>query len=68
MATGGVYLAGGIAPRIADRLRTNTFLDAFTRKGRLEALLVLIPVRLIVNSDVGLLGAAAAAAGRHLVL
>jgi glucokinase len=62
LATGGVFLAGGIAPRIVDRLKTAAFLDPFRQKGRLEPLLARIPVHVIVNPDVGLLGAAAAAA------
>ncbi len=63
VATGGVYLAGGIAPRLLDRLRNGQFLAAFTRKGRMCRLLSRIPVHVIMNPNVGLLGAAALAAG-----
>jgi len=58
LATGGVYLAGGIAPRIIPKLREPVFLNAFRRKGRLGSVLERIPVRVIMNRDVGLLGAA----------
>lgn len=63
LATGGVYLAGGIAPRIVAKLREGTFLTAFRNKGRLADLMGRIPVHVIVSPDVGLLGAARAAAG-----
>jgi glucokinase len=63
MATGGVFLAGGIARTIAPALAEGGFIAAFRRKGRLAALLEQIPVRVILNADVGLLGAAAVAAG-----
>jgi glucokinase len=62
LATGGVYVGGGIAPRIVDLLRHQRFLDAFRQKGRLGDVLGRIPVRVIMNSNVGLLGAAAVAA------
>ncbi len=62
VATGGVYLAGGIAPRIAERLKSGPFLTAFRDKGRMSELLSRIPVHVIMNPNVGLLGAAAVAA------
>ena len=61
LATGGVYLAGGIAPRIVALLSEGEFLQAFRSKGRLSPFLDAIPVRVILNPDVGLLGAAAVA-------
>lgn len=61
VATGGVYLAGGIAPRIIERLKTGPFLTAFRDKGRMSALLSQIPVYVIMNPNVALLGAAAVA-------
>ena len=61
VATGGVYLAGGIAPRLVERLRDGPFLEAFRDKGRMSELLGRTPVHVIVNPDVGLLGAAAVA-------
>jgi glucokinase len=60
-----MYLAGGIAPRLLDRLREGQFLAAFTRKGRMCRLLSRIPVHVIMNPNIGLLGAAALAAGDH---
>ncbi len=62
LATGGVYLAGGIAPRIVAKLRDGTFMTAFRNKGRLAELMGRIPVHVVVNPDLGLLGAARAAA------
>lgn len=57
LATGGVYLGGGIAPKIIDRLRGPGFMMAFTAKGRLSPLLEKIPVRVILNDRTALLGA-----------
>ena len=62
VSTGGVYLAGGIAPRITERLKGGEFLAAFRDKGRLSELVSRIPVHVITNPYVGLLGAAAVAA------
>jgi len=62
LATGGVYIAGGIAPRIIDRLRAGGFTRSFGDKGRLAGLCTQIPVHVILNTQVGLLGAAACAA------
>lgn len=60
-ARGGVYLAGGISPKILPRLRNGPFLSAFRAKGRFESYMKAIPVRVVTNPDVGLIGAAAAA-------
>jgi glucokinase len=62
MATGGVYLGGGIAPKIISKLREPGFMNAFTAKGRMRPLLQDIPVRVILNPKTALLGAAAHAA------
>jgi glucokinase len=62
MATGGVYLGGGIAPRIILKLKEPVFMNAFTAKGRLKPLLEDIPVRVIMNPKTALLGAARHAA------
>lgn len=59
LATGGVYLAGGIAPKIIDRLRGGTFIGAFTAKGRLSPLVAKMPVHVVMNANVGLLGSIA---------
>ncbi len=58
---GGLYLAGGISPKLIDRLRDGGFLAAFNDKGRMSALTATIPVTVIMNPAVGLLGALRAA-------
>lgn len=63
-ATGGVFLAGGIAPKILPALRRPAFLRAFHDKPPMKALLAAIPVRVVLDPKLGLYGAAAAAAGR----
>jgi len=62
MATGGVYIGGGIAPRIIEKLKKPVFLDAFLAKGRMRPLLESIPVRVIMKDTTALLGAARLAA------
>jgi len=62
MATGGVYLGGGIAPKILPRLQDPIFLNAFVAKGRLKPLMQVMPVRVILNDKTALLGAARFAA------
>jgi glucokinase len=62
MARGGVYVAGGIAPKIAEKLREGEFMRAFTAKGRFRTLLESLPVRVVMNDHVGLYGALAEAA------
>ncbi len=59
LATGGVYLGGGIPRRILSVLDGRPFIDAFRAKGRFAALLARIPVHVILNADAALLGAAA---------
>jgi glucokinase len=58
MATGGVYIAGGIAPKILPRLTDGAFLDVFRAKGRMTDLMRRIPVTVLCDGDVGLKGAA----------
>jgi glucokinase len=58
MATGGVYLAGGIPPKILSKLKDGTFMAAFVNKGRFADLLRHIPVYVVLNENPGLLGAA----------
>ena len=58
LATAGVYIGGGIAPQIADKLRDGTFMDAFAEKGRVSDVLRRIPVHIITNDKTALLGAA----------
>jgi glucokinase len=59
MATGGVYLGGGISPRILPALDEGVFLRAFCHKGRMRELLARVPVHVILNDQAALLGAAA---------
>lgn len=61
-ATGGVYLGGGIAPKILPKLREPAFAAAFTGKGRMRPLMEAIPVRVVLNGQVALVGAARRAA------
>ncbi|MBC8506297.1 MAG: glucokinase [Chloroflexi bacterium] len=58
MATGGIFLGGGIPPRILTALKEPRFIRAFTNKGRFSDLLTNIPVYVICNPKVALLGAA----------
>ena len=66
MATGGVFLSGGIATRILPRLTAPSFMQSFLAKGRLQPLLETIPVKIITNDRVGLIGAARYAVSRQL--
>jgi glucokinase len=59
MATGGIYLGGGIPPKILSKLRDGTFMAAFVNKGRFAEMLSRIPVYVILNEQTALLGAAA---------
>ncbi len=59
---GGLYVAGGIAAKNLSLLQEGGFLRAFTTKGRMSGLLENIPVHIVLNSKVGLIGAAIAAA------
>ena len=61
LAQGGVYVAGGIAPRIVSRLRLGGFLRAFRSKGRFAERLARIPVYVVTNAALGVLGARAIA-------
>lgn len=58
VATAGVYVGGGIAPKILPLLKSATFLDAFLAKGVMSDLVGNVPVNVIVNAEAGLLGAA----------
>ncbi len=62
MATAGVFVGGGIAPKIAGRMGEGRFLKAFLAKGRMQRVLETMPVRVILNDRTALLGAARAAA------
>lgn len=58
LATGGVYVAGGIAPKIIAKLKRGGFAQAFNDKGRFAELMRKIPVKVVMNPRVGLMGAA----------
>jgi glucokinase len=64
MATGGLFIAGGIPPKILAKLKEPQFMQAFLDKGRLRALVEVIPVQVVTNDKAGLLGAARCAAVR----
>ena len=68
MATGGVFLGGGIAPKIVEHLREGGFIRAFVDKGRFAPLLSRIPVHVILNDHAALLGAARIAAEHSSLL
>ena len=61
MAVGGVYIGGGIAPKIIWKLKDGTFMKAFKDKGRLSRIVAHIPVKVIMNERTALLGAASRA-------
>lgn len=58
MASGGIYLGGGMPPRILDKLKDGTFMAAFVNKGRFAQLMSHIPVYVVLNDKTALLGAA----------
>jgi glucokinase len=58
MASGGIYLGGGILPRILPMLQKRSFMEAFRLKGRMSGLMEDIPVYVILNPKVALMGAA----------
>jgi glucokinase len=57
-AVGGVFLAGGIAPKILPKLATSNFVQHFLNKGRLRRLLEIMPLKVITDDKLALLGAA----------
>ncbi len=61
VATGGVFVGGGIAPKILPALQAGRFMAAFRNKPPMTELLSAMPVQVIMNPNAGLLGAAAAA-------
>lgn len=65
MAYGGLYVGGGIAPKIVAKLRDGTFMQAYLAKGRMQRIVAAMPVRVIMNPNTALLGAARCAT-RHL--
>ncbi|MFQ5664403.1 MAG: glucokinase [Terriglobia bacterium] len=65
LATAGVFLGGGIAPKILPKLKDGTFLTAFQHKGRLSSVVGQIPVRVILNDKTALYGTAGYALEQH---
>ena len=61
-ATGGVFIGGGIAPKILPLLSDGQFMRAFLDKGEFRGLLTRVPVKVILNPEAGLIGAAVSAA------
>lgn len=61
LPVGGVYVGGGIAPKLINELRRGGFVESFLDKGRLRPVLETIAIRVVMRPDVGLLGAAALA-------
>jgi glucokinase len=64
MATGGLFLAGGISPKILPKLKGPSFMQSFLDKGRMRTLVEAMPVQVVINDKAGLLGAARCAAAR----
>jgi glucokinase len=64
LATGGVYLGGGIAPKLVSKLSGPLFMQAFVGKGRMQPLLEAMPVKVITNEQTALMGAARCAVAR----
>ena len=64
MASGGVYIGGGVAPKIARKIADGAFIRAFVAKGRMQPLLEAMPVHVILNPKTALLGSARYAAVR----
>lgn len=63
LSTGGVFLGGGIPPKVAGKLKEGGTVEAYLRKGRLSPLVEMTPLQVIKDDRAGLLGAAAIAAG-----
>ena len=56
LSTGGVYIGGGIAPKILEKLKECGFIQTFTNKGRLSVLVSQMPVMVVLNDKIPLLG------------
>jgi glucokinase len=64
-ATGGVFVGGGIAPKIIGKLTDGTFLEAYKDKGRLSEMVERVPVEVVMEPRTALIGAARYAAARR---
>ena len=58
MSTGGIFIGGSIAAKIVPKMKDPVFMQSFLDKGRMSALLQEIPVKVVLNDDAGLMGAA----------
>lgn len=58
MTTGGIYIGGKIAAKILPKMKEPPFMEAFLEKGRMQSLLKDMPVKIVLNDDCGLIGAA----------
>ena len=58
MASGGVYIGGGIAPKILSKFEESIFKKSFLNKGRMTDVLAEFPVKIVLNAKTALLGAA----------
>ena len=58
LATAGVFIGGGIAPKILNKIKEGAFMQAFTHKGRLSVMVSQMPVKIILNDKIPLLGCA----------
>jgi glucokinase len=67
LARGGIFVAGGIAPKILPKIQSGKFFAAFCEKEKFQELLSHFPIHIVLNEDAPLLGAAAEAAARELV-
>ena len=67
LARGGVFVAGGIAPKILPKIQEGRFFKAFCEKEKFQELLSHVPIQIVLNEEAPLLGAAAEAAARELV-
>jgi glucokinase len=65
VSTGGLFVGGGIAPKILPAMTSGAFMRAFLAKPPLEAMVAKMPVKIILNAQAGLLGAAVFAAGQR---
>jgi glucokinase len=67
LARGGVFVAGGIAPKILPKMQNGKFFTAFCEKEKFQELLSHLPIHIVLNEEAPLLGAAAEAAARELM-
>jgi glucokinase len=64
LSLGGLYIGGGIAPKIVDIMKSGIYMKGFTSKGRFGKILSQIPIQLILNENTALIGASRYASER----